>query len=117
MPPGVRNYEVTGWWGSPAFRETVRAFKAAGYQHSMLDALIAYFNQKETPPPLVMYNWDGSYELQYLPADSKQPAIVCPVASKDVYEMRREAKAMGIWIDPPAEAIAPVVIQLETPVV
>lgn len=117
MPPGIRNYEVTGWWGSPALRETERAFKAAGYQHPMLDALIAYFDQKDTPLPLIMYNWDGSYELQYFPADSKQPAMICAVASKDVYEMRREAKAMGIWIDPPKESTDPVVIVFETPVI
>jgi hypothetical protein len=119
MPNGIRSYEVTGWWASQPLRETERNFKDAGYEHPTLDAIMDHFKSGSysRKMPLIMYCWDGSYELQYFPPDKSQPALVCAIASKDVYEMRREAKSLGIWVEAPAELSSPVVITLQTPIV
>ena len=119
MPPGLRSYEVTGWWASEKLRETERNFKYAGFEHPMLDAILHHIvkGPYNREMPLIMYCWDGSYELQYFPKDKSQPALVCAVASKDVYEMRKEAKSLGIWVKAPAELNSPVVINFQTPIV
>ena len=119
MPAGLRSYEVTGWWASEPLRETERNFKNSGFEHPMLDAILDHLRKRlySRKPPLIMYCWDGYYELQYFPKDKSQPALVCAIATKDVYAMRREAKALGIWVDAPAELSSPVVINLQTPIV
>lgn len=113
-----RHCEIIGWWSSQDIRRQANRFKKNLFKHPVFDAIAAHcLSDKFSPElPLVMCRWDGNYRLLYLPMNKDDPMACCDIASADAYEMRREAKQLGIWIDSPAEVSDPVILNLRAPI-
>jgi len=119
MPPELgRDCEIIGWWSSEDLRQQINQFKKNRCKHPVLDALVAHCRSDKFSweLPLIMCRWDGNYRLLYLPMNKADPMACCDIASADAYEMRREAKQLGIWIDSPAEVSDPVIFNLRVPI-
>nr|BAR19611.1 hypothetical protein [uncultured Mediterranean phage uvMED] len=119
LPPEIgRHCEIIGWWSSQDIRRQTNHFKKNLFKHPVFDAIVAHCRSEKflRELPLVMACWDGNYRLLYLPMNKDDPMACCDIASADAYEMRREAKQLGIWIDSPAEVSDPVILNLRAPI-